>query len=71
MNPISKFINERLIAPQVDALLKAQHQPPAFGAARSAELSLRDAIGQPHDFDYSLLYSLYKLNADVSGSVHK
>ena len=49
----------------------ASDRPPAYGATTLPELTLGQMIGQPHDADYALLYSIYKLNTDVSGCVHK
>jgi HK97 family phage portal protein len=69
-NPISQFINDRFVQPAVEKALSANH-PPAFGTAITPETSLAKAIGQPHDANYALLYSVYKLNTDVSGCVHK
>jgi len=69
-NLLSRFFNDRFIQPAVEKALAANH-PPAFGVAHTRDVSLSDEIGQPHDANYALLYSLYKLNIDVSGCVHK
>ncbi|MDP9369226.1 MAG: phage portal protein, partial [Chloroflexota bacterium] len=73
-NPLSTYLQNTFIKPQVEAQVAAvlkDARPYAVGAGSIPETSLTQAIGQPHDADYALLYSLYKLNADVSGSVHK
>ena len=72
-NPLSRFLNSRFIQPAVDAgvakALSDQH-PPAYGASTIPEKTLGQSIGQPHDADYTLLYSVYKLNVDVAFGVH-
>ncbi|MDP9379259.1 MAG: phage portal protein, partial [Chloroflexota bacterium] len=73
-NPLTTYLQDKFIKPQVEAQVAAvlkDARPYAVGAGSIPETSLTQAIGQPHDADYALLYSLYKLNADVSGSVHK
>lgn len=72
-NPLTQFINNRFIQPAVEAGVEKAFgtQPPAYGASAVQEVSLDKAVGQPHDASYPLLYSLYKLNTDVSGCVHK
>ncbi|MDP9367677.1 MAG: phage portal protein [Chloroflexota bacterium] len=73
-NPLTSFLSDRFIKPQVEAQVASvlkDARPYAVGAGFIPETSLGQAIGQPHDADYALLYALYKLNADVSGSVHK
>lgn len=73
-NFLSQLIQNRFIQPAVDAgvekALSANH-PPAYGSTTLPELTLGQMIAQPHDADYALLYSVYKLNTDVSGCVHK
>ena len=72
-NFLSQLINNRFIEPAVDAsvakALSDQH-PPAFGASTVPELSLSQSIGQTHDFDYTLPYSVSKLNVDVAFGIH-
>ncbi len=73
-NFLSQFINNRFIQPAVEAGVEkalANERPPAYGAGVLPELSVNQSIGQPYDADYVLLYTLYKLNTDVSGCVHK
>lgn len=50
---------------------KAATKPAAMGAVAIPTQSLKEAIGQPQDNDFSILYGLYRFNADVSASVHK
>lgn len=69
-NPITQFIESRFVLPTVEKALSANH-PPAYSTTLLSERSLTDSIGQPHDANYALLYSLYKLNTYVSGCVHK
>jgi len=54
----------------VEKAFSANH-PVAYGIGTVPEVSLAKSIGQPHDANYALLYSIYKLNTDVSGCVHK
>lgn len=73
-SPLAQFITNCFIQPAVDAEVEkalAGQQPVAVGAGTVPEISLEKAVGAPHDANYSLLYSLYKLNTDVSGCVHK
>lgn len=73
-NPLSQFLTNRLIKPQVDAQVAdvlERSLPPAAGTAISAEPTLAQAVGQPHDANYARFYSLYKLNTDVAACVHK
>jgi HK97 family phage portal protein len=69
-NPLSRYFNDLFIQPAVEKALSANH-PPAYGISHTRDISLKDAIGHPHDANYQLLYSLYKLNVDVSGAVNK
>lgn len=73
-NPLTQYIADRFLQPAVDARVEralSSKQPVAYGTSQVQEKTLSQAIGRPHDADYSLLYALYKLNTDVSGSVHK
>src|SRR5690554_1687114 len=69
-NPLTRYFNDQFIQPAVEKALSANH-PPAFGVTNTRDISMREAVGQPHDADYAILYSLYKLNTDVSGAVNK
>jgi HK97 family phage portal protein len=62
-------IREFLRPTPAEPVTKAQ--PMAIGVTTLGETSLKDAIGQPHDADFGILYGLYKYNTDISGSVHK
>ena len=71
-NPLSQFITNRFLQPAVGAQVEkalTEKQPYAFGVGTVKETSHMDAIGQPHDAPYGLLYSLYRLNVDVSFGV--
>jgi hypothetical protein len=72
-NPLSLFISDRFIQPAVDARVERalSKQPVAYGSSVVQEQALSQVIGQPHDADYPLLYALYKLNTNVSGSVSR
>lgn len=67
-------LTNRLLQPAVDAQVERalnDKRPPVVGSTTITETSLTQAIGQPHDASYPLLYALYKLNTDVSGCAHK
>jgi len=68
-NPLQNFISALRPAPA--PVEKAASKPMALGTASLGETSLKEAIGQSHDYDFSILYGLYKYNSDISGSVHK
>lgn len=68
-NPLQNFISALRPAPA--PVEKAASKPMALGTAALGETSLKEAIGQSHDYDFSILYGLYKYNSDISGSVHK
>jgi len=68
-NPLNTFLSA--LRPTPAPVEKATTKPMALGTAAIVETSLKDAIGQSHDYDFSVLYGLYKYNTDVSGSVHK
>jgi hypothetical protein len=73
-NPLTTFLADRFIKPQVDAQvddLLERSLPKATGTVISVEPTLSQATGQPHDANYALLYSVYKLNTDVTACVHK
>lgn len=72
-NPVTQFISGLLPrqSQSTTDVVKAERNPIALGAAVLSETSLKDAIGQPHDTDFSILYGLYRFNTDVSGCVHQ
>lgn len=69
-NPLFRYFHDHFIEPAVSKAL-ASSAPPAYGVSVMPQVSLAQSIGQPHDANYALLYSIYKLNTDVSGCVHK
>ena len=72
-SPLSQFISDRFIKPQVDAqvatILAKSNSPLAYGLSAIQETSFKDAIGQPPDANYALLYAIYGVNADVATCV--
>jgi len=50
---------------------KAASKPMAIGSAAITETSLKDAIGHSPDYDFTIIYGLYRFNSDISASVHK
>ncbi len=71
-NLLTTFIQNRLIQPAVQrqlAELAKDTRTYAIGASALPERTIRDAIGQPHDTDYHLLYAIYRLHADVAACV--
>jgi HK97 family phage portal protein len=73
MNPLSQFINDRFIRPQVDAQvderLSRSTNAFAYGLSPVKETTITEAIGQPHDANYHLLYAVYRLHPDVAACV--
>lgn len=54
------------------AVTKAKTKPLAVGVVPGSASSLQDAVtGQPHDANYELLYDIYDINTDVSGSIDR
>lgn len=73
-NIFTTFIQDRFIRPQVDrqlAQIGKADRPVAYGVSTASALSIREAIGQPHDTDHALLYALYRLHVDVNACVNK
>jgi hypothetical protein len=69
-NPLTRYFYDRFIQPAVEKAL-ASGSAPTMGILHTRDVSLKEAIGHPDDASYTLLYSVYKLNTDVSGRVHK
>lgn len=73
-NPLTRYLNSGSVQAAVQAGVEkalSTERPPAYETTTLPELPLGQMVWQPHDADYALLYSVYKLNADVSGCVHK
>ena len=73
-NPWTPCFQNRFLQPAVHAGVEkalSDKQPVTYGSSSVSEVSLDQAIGQPHDANYVLLYALYRLNTDVTGGVHK
>ncbi len=73
-NPFTTFIQNRFIQPVVQrqfAALEKDTRTFAVGASALPQSTIRDAIGQPHDTDYALLYAIYGLHADVAACVNR
>jgi HK97 family phage portal protein len=72
-NPISRFLYDKIIAP-----IERERQPVekatqsfAYGIAPTHAQTLAQAIGQPHDANYALLYAIASLHADVAACVRR
>lgn len=68
-NPLSNLL--RPFLPAAPVVEKAADKPMAMGVVSLPTTSLRQTIGQPQDADFSIIYGLYRYNADVAASVHK
>lgn len=69
-NPLSRFIESRFVQPAVEKAISTT-LPLAISTGTTKDIPLTKAIGQVPQVDPTILYSLYKHNADISGSVHK
>src|SRR4051794_34538183 len=73
-NPLTNFINTRLIDPAIarrlaDSTVTKDTSAFAVGVMPQPTLSLKDTLGQYPDADYDLLYAIYQVHADVSACV--
>lgn len=58
--------------PTTQPVTKATDNSFAMGFVPGNSTSLRDAVlGQPYDANYDLLYAIYRINTDVSGSIDR
>lgn len=69
-NPLSNLLRPFLPA-SAPVEKAAPPKPMAMGVVSLPTTSLKETLGQPQDADFSVIYGLYRYNADVSASVHK
>jgi hypothetical protein len=69
-NSLPQFLTDRFIKPQVDAqvsaILKSTTRPLAYGISSIPGIFFKDAVAQPPDSDYNLLYAIYRVNAHMA-----
>ena len=69
-NPLSNLLRPFLPA-SAPVEKAANPKPMAMGVVSLPTTSLKETLGQPQDADFSVIYGLYRYNADVSATVHK